>query len=156
MKTMDKMHFALCAGLALLAGCNTATPASRANTMRVGDIKITFAEKTQNCTVTFGDGLLASADGEGDQTANPVQTMEIKPDTDIAVGGAKSNTKGAAASKAASAAAESKSAVEAENENQPSAKEETEGVKDGVVTSKIGGVPVYSSASALIDAIAAE
>lgn len=85
---------------ACLAGCNTATPASRANSVKVGDITITFEEKSHDCRVTFGDGLMASADGQGDQQANPVQTNDVKPDVDITVPttATKTTTKAAASS----------------------------------------------------------
>lgn len=107
MKTRTEEIFAAIALAAFLvitgcnvAGCNSAMPASRANTMSVGDITIKFAEKTQNCSVTFGDGLIASADGQGDQQANPVQTNDVKPDVDITVPttSTKTSTKAAASS----------------------------------------------------------
>ena len=62
-----------------VCGCNTATPASRANTGRYDSV-VTLRDCT-NCTVSVTQQILSSADGQGDQTANPVQTNDIKPDT---------------------------------------------------------------------------
>lgn len=80
-----------------LAGCNTATPASRANNGRYESAIRLVA--CSNCTVSVTQQILSSADGEGDQTANPTQTASPRTDTSLSL------SKGA---KAADAACEAK------------------------------------------------
>lgn len=73
------------------AGCNTATPASRANNGRYeSEIRLVACS---NCSVSVTQQILSSADGAGDQTANPVQTNDVKPDTTLTL----STSKGAKA-----------------------------------------------------------
>ncbi len=89
---------ALLAALAV-AGCNTATPASRANTGRYDSA--VCLEYCTNCTVSIQQQILSSADGEGDLTANPTQTAS--PRTDTALDLNLTKTKGAAAAAKAAA-----------------------------------------------------
>ena len=86
-----KKQLTIFAAISLAVGCNTATPASRANTGRYeSSVRL---EHCTNCTVNVTQQILSSADGEGDQTANPVQTNDIKPDTTLTL----STSKGATA-----------------------------------------------------------
>ena len=78
----------VCALMAL-AGCSTATPASRATTASYEiNVKVCMDEGVKSATVnvpfTFGDGALASADSSGSketQTATP--TVDVRPDIDV-------------------------------------------------------------------------
>lgn len=97
--------------LVALAGCSTATPASRATTANYEiNVKVSVDESAKSTTVnvpfTFGDGALASADSSGStetQTATP--TLDIKPDVNVnyAQGGGITN-RGTGGAKAAGAA----------------------------------------------------
>ena len=98
--------------------------------------------------MTFGDGILATADGAGDQTANPVQTLDVKPDTDIAIGGAK----------ATGAKAQATDAAKATSQEAGGADGTRKALEDatGAIVSKIDGVAAYPDASALVGAIAGD
>ena len=73
----------------LVAGCSTATPASRATSASYDiSVKVCLDEGVKSATVnvpfTFGDGALASADSSGStetQTATP--TLDVKPDINV-------------------------------------------------------------------------
>ena len=103
---MNRIFFA--AGLAAMAamalgGCNTATPASRANNADYGAEVV--LRGCSNCTVTVSQQLMSSADGQGDQTANPTQTASPQTDADLNL------TKGASGGSLASAAAKALNAA---------------------------------------------
>ena len=70
---------------AILCGCATSEPASRATTARYefGNIHL---DNKSTLTITLGDGAIASADSTGStetMTANP--TNDVKPDIDVSV-----------------------------------------------------------------------
>jgi len=83
----------------LLAGCQTADPASRSNQAGYGDfipkINIEGASNVVNVAITVGDGVYASADGGGDKLTNtPTQTTDTKPEVAVGVGGGSAGTGG--------------------------------------------------------------
>jgi hypothetical protein len=83
----------------LLAGCQTADPASRSNEAAYGDLEpritINGSSNTVSFTMTIGDGVLASADGGGDTQSNtPTQTTDTKPEVAVGVGGGSAGTGG--------------------------------------------------------------
>ena len=77
----------------LLAGCQTADPASRSNRVQYGNITVC---NSSDVALSLGDGLLASADGGGDTQSNtPTQTTDTKPEVAVGVGGGSAGTGGA-------------------------------------------------------------
>lgn len=90
---------AIIVGAAVVCGCSSAAPASRATTATYDiSVKVCLDEGVKSATVnvpfTFGDGALASADSSGStetQTATP--TIDVKPDLNLnyAQGGGVSN-----------------------------------------------------------------
>lgn len=85
--------------LAFVCGCSTSEPASRLTRAEYGDIIIRLDNSRSNTvSLTIGDGAYASADSDGStetMTANPTNTTDVKPKTDVNVGGAKNGTSGA-------------------------------------------------------------
>lgn len=75
-----------------LSGCATADPASRSNNNKIGDVEPAVKLVLENAhsntvsvvlNVTFGDGLIASADSKGStetQTATPTTSIPIRID----------------------------------------------------------------------------
>ena len=85
--------------LVLMAGCQTADPASRSNNATYGDfmpkIAIDGSSNTVTVAITVGDGVYASADGGGDTQSNtPTQTTDTKPEVAVGVGGGSAGTGG--------------------------------------------------------------
>lgn len=102
-KSAAKTSAALVAVALMLAGCSTSEPASRLTRSEVGDlapsIEINVAEGSSSNTFTItaniklGDGAISSADSSGSTettTANPTNTTDIKPDTDVNTTGGRS------------------------------------------------------------------
>lgn len=88
---------AVALALGLLAGCQTADPASRSNRTQYRDIVAKIEGSSNTVTISVGDGLYASADGGGDAQHNtPTQTTDTKPEVAVGVGGGSAGTGGAA------------------------------------------------------------
>lgn len=84
------------AALLMLAGCQTADPASRSNRASYRDIRAEIAGVSNTIHITVGDGLYASADGGGDkQESSAAQTTDTKPEIAVGVGGGSAGTGGA-------------------------------------------------------------
>jgi hypothetical protein len=80
----------------LLAGCQSADPASRSNRTQYRDIYASIQGSTNSITLTIGDGLYASADGGGDTLDNTAtQTTDTKPEIAVGLGGGSAGTGGA-------------------------------------------------------------
>jgi hypothetical protein len=91
------MTAAILIAAGLLAGCQTADPASRSNRSQYRDIYADVTGTSNTVSISVGDGLYASADGGGDKQSNsPVQTTDTKPEVAVGVGGGSAGT-GAAA-----------------------------------------------------------
>ena len=86
------------ARLAFVCGCSTSEPASRITRAEYGDIIIRlYNSRSNTVSLTIGDGAYTSADSDGStetMTANPTNTTDVKPNTDVNVGGAKNGTSG--------------------------------------------------------------
>lgn len=84
--------------LAFVCGCSTSEPASRITRAEYGDIIIRlYNSRSNTVSLTIGDGAYTSADSDGStetMTANPTNTTDVKPNTDVNVGGAKNGTSG--------------------------------------------------------------
>lgn len=84
--------------LAFMCGCSTSEPASRITRAEYGDIIIRlYNSRSNTVSLTIGDGAYTSADSDGStetMTANPTNTTDVKPNTDVNVGGAKNGTSG--------------------------------------------------------------
>lgn len=84
--------------LAFVCGCSTSEPASRVTRAEYGDIIIRlYNSRSNTVSLTIGDGAYTSADSDGStetMTANPTNTTDVKPNTDVNVGGAKNGTSG--------------------------------------------------------------
>lgn len=85
--------------LMVMAGCQTADPASRSNDASYGDLEprvtINGSSNYVNVAITIGDGVLASADGGGDTQSNtPTQTTDTKPEVAVGLGGGSAGTGG--------------------------------------------------------------
>ena len=89
---------AIVALLAFVCGCSTSEPASRITRAEYGDIIIRlYNSRSNTVSLTIGDGAYTSADSDGStetMTANPTNTTDVKPNTDVNVGGAKNGTSG--------------------------------------------------------------
>ena len=80
----------------LLAGCQSADPASRSNRTQYRDIVAHIQGSTNAINLTIGDGLYASADGGGDALDNTAtQTTDTKPEVAVGLGGGSAGTGGA-------------------------------------------------------------
>ena len=90
---MNKIILATIA-LGLVAGCQTTTPASRANESKYAPVvKIENRGNNNEYKLTLGDGLYASADGGGDtQRVTPTQTTDTKPEIAVAGPGGSAGT----------------------------------------------------------------
>lgn len=85
--------------LLIMAGCQTADPASRSNNATYGDqeprVTINGSSNYVHLAITIGDGVYASADGGGDTQSNtPTQTTDTKPEVAVGVGGGSAGTGG--------------------------------------------------------------
>lgn len=84
--------------LAFVCGCSTSEPASRITRAEYGDIIIRlYNSRSNTVSLTIGDGAYTSADSDGStetMTANPTNTTDVKPNTDVNVGGAKNGMSG--------------------------------------------------------------
>lgn len=83
----------------MMAGCQTADPASRSNDASYGDLEprvsINGSSNYVNVAITIGDGVLASADGGGDTQSNtPTQTTDVPAQVAVGVGGGSAATGG--------------------------------------------------------------
>lgn len=70
---------------ALLAGCSfeRADPAARSNRTTYGAISLVASGDGSSCSLTIGDGTIASADGEGAITQPARQSAEQSPDITV-------------------------------------------------------------------------
>ena len=71
--------------LVLLAGCalERADPAARSNRTTYGAISLVASGDGSSCSLTIGDGTIASADGEGAITQPATLTTEQSPDVTV-------------------------------------------------------------------------
>lgn len=76
---------AVIAMLLALCGCalERADPAARSNRTTYGAISVVVSGANSYCTLTIGDGTIASADGEGSITQPSTQTTEQSPDVTV-------------------------------------------------------------------------
>ena len=90
---MKKIMLMTALAVAVLAGCQSADPASRSNSTRYRDI---YVSNASNVTLTVGDGLYADSSGGGDTQSNtPTQTLDTKPEVAVALPGGTAGTGGA-------------------------------------------------------------
>lgn len=86
-KAKMKAALAFVAFGVLCCGCATSEPASRLTRGEYGDITVRLENSHSNYVhVTVGDAAYASADSKGStetQTANPTNTTDIKPETNV-------------------------------------------------------------------------
>jgi len=86
-------------GVAFLAGCQTADPASRSNRTDYGGMSIVIKGNHNVATVDIGDGVTSDASGGGDTQSNtPTQTTDTKPEVAVGLGGGSAGTGGSPAS----------------------------------------------------------